>query len=68
MPWLPQRLGTPKPFPATPGPIRDVVSDHPREISHGWLALSPSAPMSICLLLLHANPFSSPLCPSPAQL
>ena len=40
MPWLPQRLGTPKLSPATPGPIREVASGHLPEISHGLFALS----------------------------
>ena len=46
MTWLPQRLGTPKPSPATPGPIEEVASGHLPKISHGWLALSPAAPAS----------------------
>jgi hypothetical protein len=40
MPWLLQRLGTPKPSPATPGPIWEP------EISHGCLALSATSPAS----------------------
>lgn len=45
-----------------------VASDHPPESSHGWLALCTAAPMSICLPLLHAEPFSSPLYPSRTTL
>jgi hypothetical protein len=46
IPWLPQRLGTPKPSTATLGPVREVTNGHLSKISHGWLTLSPAAPVS----------------------
>jgi hypothetical protein len=68
MPWLPQRLGTPKPSPATRGPIREVASGHLPEFSHGWLASSPAA----CVPSFYPSPGnsapSSSLCPTQAIL
>ena len=46
MPWLPQRLGIPKPSSATLGQIREMTSGYLPEISHGWVALSPTTPAS----------------------
>lgn len=68
LPWLFQRLSTPKSSPATLGSIREVASGHLPEISHGWLTLSPAVRMSIYLLLLHGDPFPSLLCSDLATL
>lgn len=50
MPWLPQRLCTPKPSPATPGGIGEKAGGDFTKVSHGWLAFSPVAPASHLLL------------------
>lgn len=39
-------LVTPKPSPATTGPIREVASGHSRKVLHDWLAFSPAATAS----------------------
>jgi hypothetical protein len=67
MPLLPQRLGISKPSPDTPGPIGEVASGHPPEISHGPYGLSPATPVSHTSTLSHpSSPF--PLCVLPDQL
>jgi hypothetical protein len=43
IPWLPQRLDTPKFSPA--GPTGEMASGQLPKISHGWLTLSPAAPV-----------------------
>ena len=59
MPCLPQRLGTPKFSSATPGQIGEVTNGYPLKFSHGWLTLSPAAPMSICPSILQLSPIIS---------
>jgi hypothetical protein len=46
MPRIAQRLGTPKPSPATPGIFKEVPRGQPPKFSHGWFNFSPEAPMS----------------------
>jgi hypothetical protein len=60
MPWLPQRLGSSNPPPATSGPVRKVASDHLSELLHDSLILSLEALNLICLLPHHGDlPFLS---------
>lgn len=58
IPWLPQRLDTPKPSPAIPGPIGEVASGLPPEFLHDSLALSPTTLNLICLPPHHGHPLS----------
>ena len=63
MPWLPQRLSTPKLYPTIPGPIVEVASGHLPEISQ--MALSPATVTSHPSSLSHSEfaPFLSAFLP-----